>query len=447
MGLLGASMSYGYDLDGNLTTVADGGGTTNYTYDDRNLLTSMNDPNGIVWQFAYNADAQRTTTWFNTNSANTTWSGKLATSYDHNHRISQIQATANSASPATISDTSYCYSPYASGQACPTASASTDTSLVQYATGNKTSTVSQYTYDPGNRLTKATNIGGKTYSYGYDTDGNLTSGAAAGSLSYNSGNQISTSGYGDGYGYDGAGNLTSDPANGTLTYNDAGQLATAGNAGGHGSETFTYTGDTQNQVLSDGAASGITYGLAGQDGQPWAESYTPASSGSAVYVLHDQQGTPLGYVQNGSSYMLITDNLGSVTAVVGTCGCTDATYTYDPYGHQTSQSGSQATTNLLGYTGALTDTAAPATTGYPHLGNRWYKPSTGAFTSQDTSSYLASPANGNRYAYAGDNPVNYVDPAGTSFWSDLSSFAWEAATMAFNCVVGAGAAESAAAPA
>jgi hypothetical protein len=42
--------------------------------------------------------------------------------------------------------------------------------------------------------------------------------------------------------------------------------------GGNGSETLTYTGATQNQVLSDGSATDITYGLASQYGQPSVDS-------------------------------------------------------------------------------------------------------------------------------------------------------------------------------
>src|ERR1039457_4037849 len=76
--------------------------------------------------------------------------------------------------------------------------------------------------------------------------------------------------------------------------------------------------------------------------------------------------------------------------------------------------GSLAPANLLGYTGALTDISSGNAPSYTHDGNRWYDTATGAFTAQDTSTYLASPANGNRYAYAPDNPANYIDPAGTS---------------------------------
>jgi RHS repeat-associated protein len=403
----GGTLSYGYDADGNLTSVQDAGGTTTYAYTTRNLLASLTDPAGELWEFAYNADGQRTTTWSNTNTTESTWGAEIVTSYDTGDRISRIQAYRDSTTADVVSDVSYCYSKFVSGQSCPTATKTTDTSLVQYSVNNQTSTVSQYTYDAGNRLTQATNIGGKTYAYTYDSDGNLKTGAAAGSLSYNSANQISTTGYA----YDGTGNLTTSPANGTLSYNDASQLTTASNAGGHGAESFTYAGATQDQVLSDGSATGITYGLAGQDGQPQIQSYT--TGGTADYVVRDQNGTPLGMIRSGTAYAFVTDNLGSITNLISSCGCTSATYTYDPYGNQTSETGAQDNSNLLGYTGALTDRTATSTS-YLHLGSRWYAPATGAFTTQDTSAYLTSPANGNRYAYAADNPANNTDPTGQS---------------------------------
>jgi RHS repeat-associated protein len=138
-------------------------------------------------------------------------------------------------------------------------------------------------------------------------------------------------------------------------------------------------------------------------------------------VLRDQNGTPLGYEQNGTEYAFVTDSTGSVTAVIGSYGCTDASYAYDPYGNITSESGSDARDNLLLYTGALTDPfGTGATTGYVHDGNRWYSPATGNFTTQDTNNYLANPADRKRYAYAGDNPANYIDPTGQSWWNPAS---------------------------
>ncbi len=204
--------------------------------------------------------------------------------------------------------------------------------------------------------------------------------------------------------YDGAGNLSATPSSSAFTYNDAGQWTA------EGSESFAYAGSSQDQVLSDGSATGITYGIAGQDGQPWVQSYTPTGY-AADYVLRDQQGNPLGYVQGGASYALATDNLGSVTSVISAAGTTVASYTYDPYGHGNAPTGADAADNLIRYTGALQDTSS----NYTHLGDRWYNPVTDNFTTQDANSYLASPANGNRYAYAADNPANNTDPTGECY--------------------------------
>jgi RHS repeat-associated protein len=57
-------------------------------------------------------------------------------------------------------------------------------------------------------------------------------------------------------------------------------------------------------------------------------------------------------------------------------------------------------------------------TSYLHLGSRWYAPATGAFTTQDTNAHLTDPANGNRYAYAADNPANNTDPTGNLSCAD-----------------------------
>ena len=181
--------------------------------------------------------------------------------------------------------------------------------------------------------------------------------------------------------------------------------------GGHGTENFSYAGPTQDQVLSDGSATGITYGLAGQAGQPWVQSYTPAGT-AADYVIHDQQGTPLGYIQSGSSYGFVTDNLGSVTHIVNTCGCVAATYTYDPYGNITTKTGSQRRRQ-------------PHRLHRParrHRHRRHHplhprrqplvQPQHRQLHHPGHQQLPVQPPNGNRYAYAADNPANYTDPTG-----------------------------------
>jgi RHS repeat-associated protein len=50
-------------------------------------------------------------------------------------------------------------------------------------------------------------------------------------------------------------------------------------------------------------------------------------------------------------------------------------------------------------------------------GERRYDPTIGRFTQQDPLVSLVEPMVWNRYVYVGDNPVNYIDPTGTGFWS------------------------------
>ncbi|WP_234019152.1 RHS repeat-associated core domain-containing protein [Streptomyces sp. Tu6071] len=73
------------------------------------------------------------------------------------------------------------------------------------------------------------------------------------------------------------------------------------------------------------------------------------------------------------------------------------------------------------------------TTCYVKFGQRWYDPTTGRFTTQDKLSFLANPDRGNHYAYAGDDPINNIDPTGKSFLASLSKvggYAWKSVNVA-----------------
>jgi len=88
-----------------------------------------------------------------------------------------------------------------------------------------------------------------------------------------------------------------------------------------------------------------------------------------------------------------------------------ATYSYDPYGATTNIGGPNsnlANTNPYRYAGGYFDTA----TGLYQFGQRYYQPTLGRWTQQDTLNVIGDPANGNRYTYTGDDPINNVDPSG-----------------------------------
>jgi RHS repeat-associated protein len=103
--------------------------------------------------------------------------------------------------------------------------------------------------------------------------------------------------------------------------------------------------------------------------------------------------------------LVMTDMQGNVLMTKDTEGHILARYTYRPYGVQ--QSG--PTNAGPGYTGHVHDPA----TGLVYMQQRYYDPAVGWFISPDP----VAPAPGNvfsfnRYAYANNNPIRYVDPDG-----------------------------------
>lgn len=86
-------------------------------------------------------------------------------------------------------------------------------------------------------------------------------------------------------------------------------------------------------------------------------------------------------------------------------------YTYDSYGGHPTATALNGTlpNNPYRYAGGTLDS-----TGLYKYGARYYDPSIGRWTQQDSVDAPGNPANANRYAYAGDNPVNSVAPSG--YW-------------------------------
>ncbi|MDL4812803.1 RHS repeat domain-containing protein [Actinomadura opuntiae] len=404
----GGEIDWQYDAAGNLVNQMDGRGTDHYVHSVRNLLASMTDATGKQWIFKYDDDGNRTDTYFNYTTGPAAWSMHTVTSYDKSDRVTRVKTTGNSISNPMVSDLSYCYAKHVDGQGCSTDTGD-DTGLRQWSTDNAANKTSVYTYDKGNRLTKATGVNGHDYGYGYDSDGNRTSqsvdGTTTQTLTFNSANQITSSGYG----YDAAGNQTSSPTVTQMTYNAAQQLTRT--KVGNTTTAYTYAGPDQTELVKTGTTS-IVYGTA-----TTPIAYT--NGAATTYIERDDSGAPLAANVNGTDTAYATDGLGSVVATVNLAGTKATGYAYTPYGEQTGKN--TGDTNLVGYTGALSD---PATSNL-YLSHRYYAPGQGGFTQQDTITKLADPQNGNLYAYASDNPTNYIDPTGqwswSSFWGSLAS--------------------------
>jgi RHS repeat-associated protein len=98
----------------------------------------------------------------------------------------------------------------------------------------------------------------------------------------------------------------------------------------------------------------------------------------------------------------LTDGLGSTLTVTNSSGSSLVQYAYEPFGNTTITSGSS--TNSYQYTGRENDG-----TGLYFYRARYYSPALQRFVSEDP---IGSHGGINFYAYAGNDPVSYVDPQG-----------------------------------
>ncbi|WP_409332947.1 RHS repeat domain-containing protein [Trujillonella humicola] len=417
----GADPAYSYDRTGNLASATNAAGTTTYSYDTRNLVTTLTGPDGRRVDFAHDDTGRRTDTWFHVVPVGydaTTWAAHTHTDYDAASRITRTWTARASNDATRVSDISYSYA--SPGPAvCPGAPpVDTDTSLRWRQTDHLTARTTTYCYDPANRLTSATTPGGDTWVYTYNTNGDRTSttlnGTVVQSLAFNNADQITTGGYS----YDASGNATAAPSlAATVTYNGAEQMTNRTTTGSAPVNVdYTYAGTDQVELTAisrDGRA--YAYGRTDGNGLPIIESFT--HGGTTYSYLYDPQGTPLAWL-GGNAHYLAMDGLGSPTALINHNGAQTGAYTYDPYGRTTATpiGGSAAIQyQIYGYAGGFDD---PTST-LIHFGKRWYDPTTGRWTQQDSVEVLGDPGRGNRYEYAGSNPINRVDPTGMYSWEDF----------------------------
>ena len=359
-----------------------------YTYDTADQVIGMTAANGQKTAFAYNNDAKRTDTWFHTDTAHSTFAAHTKTSFDAAGRIARTWTSRNSSDTTKTFDSSYCYSPYVPGQACPAASASTDTAVIRWSVDNLTTARSTYTYDTSNRLTAVANYGGHDYAYTYDKAGNRTSvkvdGTATPTVSYNSGNQISSTGYS----HDAAGNRTAHPAQGAFTYNAAGQTKTRT----HGASTTSYTwgGADQNELVAKTTAANTTsyvYGRNDRNGVAMVQSIT--TNGQTSYLDHDPSGSPIAlHEPGGVTHYYALDNQGTPVNLINNTGAVTASYTYDPAGKQITATGAAAALNPLRHTQGLLD----EDTGWLKHGIRWQDTTTSNWTALDPIALRSEPS-------------------------------------------------------
>jgi RHS repeat-associated protein len=403
--------NYTYDSDGDLTQVTQQGQTggntvaaklVNFAYNADGLYVTISRYANLAATqlvatstYGYNADGEITSLSHDKGGTNLnayTWT------YDHAGRV-----TADSSSDGTDS---YTYD--SSGQeTAATHSYATNESYSYDSNGNRANT--GYTTGTNNEVTSD-----GTYDYAYDNEGNLIqktdiSTGAYTTYAYDFHNRLTdvenyTSGgtltFHEHYVYDiydrligteidptGGGSYTSSQ---WFVY-DAGGIAGAnsappsqGGAGGVGSNVilvFNGSGALTDRLLVVPPSGGSSGSMIIADEN---------SSGVVSWALPDNEGTTRDVVQYNST----TDTTTIVDHLV-----------YDSFGNITSQTDS-AYQPLFAYTGMLVD----AGSGFYYDHARWYDPQLGKFVTQDPTTFASGDAN--LYRYVANGPLNAIDPTG-----------------------------------
>ena len=209
------------------------------------------------------------------------------------------------------------------------------------------------------------------------------------------------------YIYDNNGNLTSKTdASGTTTYtfNEENQLTKVTLPGGL-TVNYKYDGLGRRIQRTTSAGADERYVYDGRDvlidlNADWSVANTYLNAPAVDKHLRQTNAT------TGTSYLL-TDHLGSTSALTDVSGNVIQQFVYDSFGNN-----SGSTRSRYGYTGRERD----PDTGMLYYRARFYDPQVGRFIETDPVGFNGRDVN--LYGYVWNSPVNYRDPLGLDGWGN-----------------------------
>ncbi|MEU9702615.1 DNRLRE domain-containing protein [Streptomyces sp. NPDC047981] len=312
-------------------------------------------------------------------------------------------------------------------------------------------TVSTFDYDPQDRITKVTKTGhgAGTESYVYDANSNIVEQTTAGVTStstYDRNRLLKTEagGVASTYNYDPLGRLDTVSSNGSTqekySYDGFDRIAkhSAGTGASAKSTTYVYDAfDRTAQETTSGTGGKTTlFTYLGMESKVLREEVAGKATKSYQYSPWGQKLTQIKHKDTGpheySQYLYHPK--GDVEAITKEDGNTRATYGYTAYGSDDESK----------FTGAdKPDAANPDKESYNEyrynahryddgsgtydMGFRNYSPGLNRFLTRDMyggalddMSLATDPYTGNRYAFAGGNPISFVELDGHLFGMDIS---------------------------
>ena len=436
----GTQEVYAYAPDGRVTRVTDARGLTRYDYHAlTRRLARVTEPDGRYVRYAYDAAGNRTV------MAHAMSDGQPETvlTYDYD-ALNRMTAVTD-----TIGATTFDYD--ASGNLLRTHRPNGTVTETDYDTLNRVTEILhrqdggtvlerfQYEMDPvGNRTAIHTEDGARV-EYGYDTTYKVTA-----ERHYDGGGDQVATGF---FTYDAAGNLVSKAgtlgtvsrifnANSqlvsssdgrTYTYDGAGNLIGAADATG----VRRYRYDARNRMIrfepATGASTdykydpeGIRQSKIGSDGglRYLIDRQSPTGNPQVIRETTFAGSTRLGFTHglfllarhsSTSDHFYHSDALGSTRLRTDEVGARSDQYAYTAYG--TAMGTAAGSDDDYRFAGEAQD----GETGFYYLRARYLDLESGVFTTRDPMDGSDKrPMTWHQYAYANDNPVNVVDPAGTS---------------------------------
>ena len=302
------------------------------------------------------------------------------------------------------------------------------------------STTSEYEYDAGGRLHKATRAGA-TVTYCYDGNGNRTAryeyDAECGSGGVHTAGAVDDQDrlltYGTlSFTYTPNGDLdtrtdtkgTIDPSDDETTrysYGPSGLLAAVELPDGARVDyTSDAAGNLVRRVKTPAASPATDERYLYADG-PNPVAKLDASNAVVARYVYATSGHVPDYVEaGGRQYLYVTDRLGSPRLLVGNDGTVVYRAEYDAWGEVVSADPDPGF-QPFGFAGGLADPDP----GLVRFGARWYDPHLGRWITKDP---IGQAGGANVYAYVGGDPINAVDPSGLwgndlETWTDISNFA------------------------
>nr|QNO55773.1 hypothetical protein DIJDKDOB_00004 [Methanosarcinales archaeon ANME-1 ERB7] len=372
------TINYTYDENGNTIRMQDPeGGITQYSYDALDRLLSITNSLNEVTTFNYDHDGKTT---------GVNYPNGISTVYPYDPCDRLLSITTKKSNGDIISGYSYTY----------------DNSINKLSMTEANGDITRYEYDAVYRLVNATSPSGCSTRYTYDRIGNRLlkmNNTTAVTYTYDSDGRL-LSADGIGFSYDKNGNLISK-TDGTIYQYDYENMLTK-------------------IVLPDGRE--INYGHS-----PYGARLSKIDDTGTTYYFYDSEDVIFDMDENGlpkvkytyrpgidqsismnrdgiTSYFHL-DGVGSVAFVTNPDQNSIAKYRYDAFGAIIEETG--AVINRYKFTGREYD----ENSNLYYYRARYYDPEIGRFLQKDPLMYVFAGVT-NSYIYVSNNPINWIDPSG-----------------------------------